>query len=39
VTAKSVFYASLGPELNLFEVEVGAAALQERRTIVLPANV
>jgi len=39
VTAKSVFYASLGPELNLFEVEVGAAALQKRRTITLPANV
>ena len=39
MTAKSVFYASLGPELNLFEVEVGAAALQKRRTITLPANV
>jgi 6-phosphogluconolactonase len=39
MTAKSVFYASLGPELNLFEVEVGAAALQKRRTIALPANV
>jgi len=39
VTAKSFFYASVGPELSLFEVDVGAAALQKRATVILPANV
>ncbi len=39
MTAKSFFYASVGPELSLFEVDVGAAALQKRATVILPANV
>ena len=39
VTAKTVFYASTGPELALFDVDVGDAALQKRSTVTLPANV
>ena len=39
VTAKTVFYASTGPELALFDVDVGDAALQRRSTVTLPANV
>ena len=39
VTAKTVFYASTGPELTLFDVAVADAALQKRSTVTLPANV
>jgi len=39
VTAKTVFYASTGPELTLFDVDAGDAALQKRSTVTLPANV
>jgi len=39
VTAKTVFYASTGPQLTLFDVDVTAAALEKRSTIVLPAKV
>jgi 6-phosphogluconolactonase (cycloisomerase 2 family) len=39
VTGKTVYYASVGPELTLYEVEVADAALQKRATITLPANV
>src|SRR5262249_25165182 len=39
VTAKTVFYASTGPELALFDVDVADAALQKRSTVTLPANV
>jgi 6-phosphogluconolactonase len=39
VTAKAVFYASIGPELSLFEVDVAGAALEKRGTVTLPANV
>src|SRR5262249_31442562 len=39
VTAKTVFYASTGPELVLFDVDVADAALQKRSTVTLPANV
>jgi len=39
VTAKTVFYASTGPELTLFDVDVADAALQKRSTVTLPANV
>jgi 6-phosphogluconolactonase len=39
VTAKTFFYASVGPELSLFDVDVAAAALQKRATVILPANV
>src|SRR5262245_7691217 len=39
VTAKTVYYASTGPELALFDVDVADAALQKRGTVTLPANV
>jgi 6-phosphogluconolactonase len=39
VTAKSVFYASTGPQLTLFGVDVAEAALEKRGTVGLPANV
>ena len=39
VIAKTVFYASTGPELTLFDVDVADAALQKRSTVTLPANV
>jgi 6-phosphogluconolactonase (cycloisomerase 2 family) len=39
VTAKTVFYASTGPQLTLFDLDVAAAALEKRSTVVLPANV
>src|SRR5215471_18979888 len=39
VTAKTVFYASTGPELTVFDVDVGDAALQKHSTVTLPANV
>jgi 6-phosphogluconolactonase len=39
VTANTVFYASTGPQLTLFGVDVAEAALEKRSTVVLPANV
>src|SRR5262249_41230465 len=39
VTAKTVFYASTGPELTLFDVDVADATLQKRGRVTLPANV
>jgi 6-phosphogluconolactonase (cycloisomerase 2 family) len=39
VTAKTVFYASIGPELGLFDIDVADAALQKRGAVTLPANV
>src|SRR5258708_22316791 len=39
VTAKTAFYASVGPELSLFDVDVAAATLEKRGTTILPANV
>jgi 6-phosphogluconolactonase len=39
VTAKTVYYASIGPELSLFDVDVADAALQKRGAVTLPANV
>ncbi|OLB76865.1 MAG: hypothetical protein AUI16_08155 [Alphaproteobacteria bacterium 13_2_20CM_2_64_7] len=39
MTATAVFYASTGPELSLFEVDVAGAALEKRGTVTLPANV
>jgi 6-phosphogluconolactonase len=39
VTAKAVFYASTGPELSLFEIDVAGAALEKRGAVTLPANV
>ena len=37
--ARNVFYASAGPELTLYSVDVDEAALLKRDTIVLPANI
>jgi 6-phosphogluconolactonase (cycloisomerase 2 family) len=39
VTAKTVYYASVGPELSLFDVDIADAALQKRGAVTLPANV
>jgi 6-phosphogluconolactonase len=39
VTAKTVYYASVGPELSLFDVDIADAALQQRGAVTLPANV
>jgi|EndMetStandDraft_8_1072994.scaffolds.fasta_scaffold12926_3 6-phosphogluconolactonase len=39
VTKKSVFYASVGPELTLYDVDVADAALRKRATVTLPANI
>jgi|SRR5262245_25136343 len=39
VTANTVFYASTGPQLTLFGLEVAEAALEKRNAVVLPANV
>jgi 6-phosphogluconolactonase len=39
VTAKSVYYASVGPELSLYDVDIADAALQKRGTVTLPANI
>jgi 6-phosphogluconolactonase len=39
VTATAVFYASTGPQLSLFDVDVAGAALEKRGTVTLPANV
>jgi 6-phosphogluconolactonase len=36
---KNVFYASAGPELTLYDVDVDNAALVKRDTVSLPANV
>ena len=37
--SKTVFYASIGPALHLFELDVEGAALLKRSTVTLPANV
>jgi 6-phosphogluconolactonase len=39
VTTKTVFYASVGPELTLYDVNVADAALRKRATVTLPANI
>ena len=39
MTAKTVFYASTGPQLTLFGLDVAEAALEKRSAVVLPANV
>jgi 6-phosphogluconolactonase len=39
VTAKSVYYASVGPELSLYDVDIADATLQKRATVTLPANI
>src|ERR1700685_4711820 len=37
--AKNVFYASAGPELTLYSVDVDNAALVKRDTVSTPANI
>ncbi len=39
VTKKTVYYASVGPELTLYDVDVADAALQKKSTVSLPVNV
>lgn len=36
---KTVYYASIGPELALYDVDVDAAALTRRSAVTLPANI
>lgn len=37
--AKTVYYAAVGPELGVFDVDVGSTALKRRGAVTLPANV
>ena len=37
--AKTVYYASVGPALTLYDVDVDGAALIKRGTVTLPANI
>jgi 6-phosphogluconolactonase len=37
--AKTVYYASVGPELALFDLDVDGAALNKRGSVTLPANI
>ncbi len=39
MTAKTVFYASVGPELARYDVDIADAALQRRGSVTLPAKV
>src|SRR5262249_4252887 len=39
VTAKTVYYASVGPELSLYEIDFADGALHKRGTMLLAANV
>lgn len=39
MTTKTVFYASVGPELTLYDVDGADAALRKRATVTLPANI
>src|SRR5271163_2120620 len=36
---KTVYYASVGPTLTLYDIDVEAAALEKRGSIALPANI
>ena len=36
---KTVYYAAIGPELNVFDIDVDGGALARRGAVVLPANV
>jgi len=36
---KTVYYASIGPELTLYDIDVEGAALAKRGTVTLPANI
>jgi 6-phosphogluconolactonase len=37
--AKTVYYASIGPELTMFDIDLEAATLSKRSAVTLPANV
>jgi 6-phosphogluconolactonase len=37
--ARTIYYASIGPELALFDIDVEAATLTRRTAVTLPANV
>jgi 6-phosphogluconolactonase (cycloisomerase 2 family) len=37
--SKTVFYASVGPALSLYDLDIEAAALDKRSTLTLPANI
>jgi 6-phosphogluconolactonase len=39
VPGKTVFYASAGPDLTLYEIDFADAGLQQRGTVTLPVNV
>jgi 6-phosphogluconolactonase len=39
VIGKTVYYASVGPELNVYDVDIGEAALSKRAAVTLPANI
>ena len=39
VTAKTVYYTGVGPELSLYDIDVDDAAMHKRSTVTLPANV
>jgi 6-phosphogluconolactonase len=39
VTAKTVYYTGVGPELSRYDVDIADAALQKRGTVTLPANI
>jgi 6-phosphogluconolactonase (cycloisomerase 2 family) len=39
MTGKAVFYASVGPALNLYQINVDDAALTKQTTVMLPANI
>ena len=36
---KTVLYASVGPELTLFDIDMADAALAKRGAVTLPANI
>jgi 6-phosphogluconolactonase len=37
--SKTVYYASIGPELTLYDIDVDSAALIKRSAVTLPANI
>ena len=39
MTAKTVFYASVGPEFACYDIDVAGAALHKREAVTLPVNV
>ena len=38
-TSRTVFYASIGAALTLFDIDIEGAALTKRGTVTLPANI